>query len=71
VKLGHIALDGMKLQANASKHKTMSYGRMKQELARPEQVEDNTEGAEQKTPVSLPEKLVPIPAILASIMSAI
>jgi transposase len=28
VKLGHIALDGTKLQANASKHKAMSYGRM-------------------------------------------
>jgi len=29
VKLGHIALDGTKVQANASKHKAMSYGRMK------------------------------------------
>jgi transposase len=28
VKLGHIALDGTKLLANASKHKAMSYGRM-------------------------------------------
>ena len=28
VKLGHIALDGTKLQANASKHKAMSYDRM-------------------------------------------
>jgi transposase len=28
VKLGHVALDGTKLQANASKHKAMSYGRM-------------------------------------------
>jgi transposase len=28
VKLGHIALDGTKLKANASKHKAMSYGRM-------------------------------------------
>ena len=34
VKLGHVALDGTKVQANASKHKAMSYGRMKQELAR-------------------------------------
>jgi transposase len=34
VKLGHVALDGTKLQANASKHKAMSYGRMKQEIAR-------------------------------------
>ena len=29
VKLGHVALDGTKLKANASKHKAMSYGRMK------------------------------------------
>jgi transposase len=28
VKLGHIAIDGTKIQANASKHKAMSYGRM-------------------------------------------
>ena len=29
VKLGHVALDGTKIRANASKHKSMSYGRMK------------------------------------------
>ena len=29
VTLGHVALDGTKLAANASKHKAMSYGRMK------------------------------------------
>ena len=34
VNLGHIALDGTKLKANASKHKAMSYGRMKQEEER-------------------------------------
>jgi transposase len=28
VKLGHVALDGTKLKANASKHKAMSYARM-------------------------------------------
>jgi transposase len=28
VRLGHVALDGTKLAANASKHKAMSYGRM-------------------------------------------
>jgi transposase len=28
VSLGHVALDGTKLRANASKHKAMSYGRM-------------------------------------------
>jgi len=37
VKLGHVALDGTKVQANASKHKAMSYGRMKQEIARLEE----------------------------------
>ncbi len=30
VKLGHVAIDGTKLKANASRHKAMSYGRMKQ-----------------------------------------
>lgn len=29
VKLGHVALDGTKIAANASAHKAMSYGRMK------------------------------------------
>jgi len=28
IKLGHVAIDGTKLAANASKHKAMSYGRM-------------------------------------------
>jgi len=37
VKLGHVALDGTKVKANASKHKAMSYGRMKQEEARLEE----------------------------------
>lgn len=30
VKLGHVAIDGTKVQANASKHKAMSYARMEQ-----------------------------------------
>jgi hypothetical protein len=30
VKLGHVAVDGTKLKANASRHKAMSYGRMKE-----------------------------------------
>ena len=34
VKLGHIALDGTKLKANASKHKAMSYDRMVKEEVR-------------------------------------
>ena len=33
VKLGHVALDGTKVKANASKHKAMSYGRMKEREA--------------------------------------
>ena len=32
-RLGHVALDGTKLQANTSKHKAMSYGRMRQREA--------------------------------------
>lgn len=34
VKLGHVALDGTKIQASASKHKAMSYERMVQTEAR-------------------------------------
>lgn len=37
VKLGHIALDGTKVKANASKHKAMSYGRMEKKAAELEQ----------------------------------
>ena len=33
VKLGHVALDSTKVRANASKHKAMSYGRMKEKEA--------------------------------------
>ena len=32
-KLGHVALDGTKIKANASKHKAMSYERMKKREA--------------------------------------
>jgi len=34
VKLGHVAIDGTKMKANASKHKAMSYKRMREEEAR-------------------------------------
>lgn len=37
VKLGHVALDGTKVKANASKHKAMSYARMEQTEQRLEQ----------------------------------
>ena len=36
VKLGHVALDGTKMKANVSKHKAMSYGRMRAAEARPQ-----------------------------------
>jgi transposase len=46
VKLGTIALDGTKVKANASKHKAMSYGRMKeQERQLKEQIEALVERA--------------------------
>ena len=34
VKLGHVSLDGTKVKANASRHKAMSYGYMKEEEKR-------------------------------------
>lgn len=34
VKLGHVAIDGSKMKANASKHKAMSYDRMNKDEAR-------------------------------------
>ena len=40
VKLGHVALDGTKIKANASKHKAMSYERMGKEEARLKQEVD-------------------------------
>ena len=33
ISLGHVALDGTKVKANASKHKAMSYGRMKKKAS--------------------------------------
>ena len=47
VNLGHVSLDGTKLKANTSKHKAMSYGRMKQEEKRLErEVEELMQQAE-------------------------
>ena len=47
VKLGHVSLDGTKMKANASKHKAMSYKRMKEEEARLEaEVKELLEKAE-------------------------
>ena len=69
VKLGHVALDGTKLQANASKHKAMSYGRMSEaeeklkaeveELLKRAEAADATEDEKEKQGQSdkLPEEL--------------
>jgi len=47
-KLGHVALDGTKVKANASKHKAMSYERMlKTEAELEQEVADLLAGAEQ------------------------
>jgi len=47
VKLGHVSLDGTKMKANASKHKAMSYQRMKEEEARLEaEIQDLLKKAE-------------------------
>jgi len=47
VRLGHVSLDGTKIKANASKHKAMSYKRMKEEEARlEEEVQDLLKKAE-------------------------
>jgi transposase len=61
-KLGHVALDGTKIKANASKHKAMSYGRMAAAEAKlaaevagwmrqaeaADKTEDRQQGAEQR-----------------------
>jgi transposase len=48
VKLGHVALDGTKIKANASKHKAMSHERMIKDTARLEaEVEKLLQAAEQ------------------------
>ena len=48
VKLGHVAIDGTKIKANASKHKAMSYGRMSEtELRLKQEVEALLKQAEQ------------------------
>jgi transposase len=48
VKLGHVALDGTKMKANASKHKAMSYDRMgKDEEKLKQKVQELLDAAEQ------------------------
>jgi hypothetical protein len=62
VQIGHVAVDGTKVRANASRHKAMSYGRMKQaeprlaaevqawldRAAAADATEDATQGAEHR-----------------------
>lgn len=83
VKLGHVALDGTKVKANASKHKAMSYGHMVkkeeelkgeiQELMRQaeevDQAEDATYG-KGKRGDELPEELARRESRLAKIQEA-
>lgn len=70
IKLGSVALDGSKVKANASKHKAMSYGRMKAEertlrkevkklLARAKAADDeeDTRYGKDKSGDELPEEL--------------
>jgi transposase len=43
-KLGHLAVDGTKVKANASKHKAMSYGRMEESMKKLEEQIDKLLG---------------------------
>src|SRR5690349_19579627 len=70
IKLGRVAIDGSKVKANASKHKAMSYGRMKEkerelreevrrllcEADRQDQAQDKRYGKD-RTGEELPEEL--------------
>jgi transposase len=49
VKLGHVAIDGTKIKANASKHKAMSYKRMTESEARLKREIDALLAAAEKT----------------------
>ncbi len=49
MKLGHVAIDGTKIKANASKHKAMSYSRMGETEARLKQEIDTLLAATEKT----------------------
>jgi transposase len=82
-RLGHVALDGTKLKANTSKHKAMSYGRMRQreaqlkeEIARlveQAEVQDATEDQEygvDSDGYSVAEELARREARLAKIQTA-
>ena len=82
VSLGHVSLDGSKFKANSSKHKAMSYGRLKQrEQVLCEQIEALTAQAEscdeeedrayqERTGYELPEDLRDKKQRLAKILAA-
>ena len=61
VKLGHVALDGTKVRANASKHKAMSYNRMKEKeeqlAAEVEEEEEDRRYGQDRRGDELPEEL--------------
>lgn len=64
VKLGNVYLDGTKLQANASKHKAMSYDYMKRlelqlesEISKLLELARSTDEREQSLPLDLPAEL--------------
>ena len=83
VKLGHVALDGTKIKANASKHKAMSYGRLKQaekalagevqrwlsQAAQTDKAEDRQHGAERRGD-EMPDWVADKQARLAKIRAA-
>lgn len=83
VKLGHVALDGTKVKANASKHKAMSYDRMgKSEVQLEKEIQELLKQAEEadcaedakygkgKSGDELPEELKRRESRLAKIKSA-
>ena len=83
VKLGTIALDGTKVNANASKHKAMSYGRMKEqeqklkqeiagllERARATDAEEDARYGVEQTDQELPAELQRREVRLAKIQAA-
>jgi transposase len=59
VKLGHVSLDGTKIKASASRHKAMSYGRMKEEEQRLREEIDALLGQAEKVDAEEDQKFGP------------
>jgi transposase len=59
VKLGHVAIDGTKMKANASKHKAMSYDRMNKETAAARAVELRRQADELRVKAEDPSRSPP------------